>query len=79
MVKLCEDRTARARYAMQRMTMAQERMLQTMNCPEAWERAYKWAAAWGVAARMARTCSHARACSHRTHCTLQPTGRKPDE
>ena len=66
MVNQCNEHGTRAKYAMMRMTLAQERMLLVMDSSDEWERAYKWAAAWGVAARIARSCPYVRNCPYHT-------------
>ncbi|OWW21826.1 hypothetical protein AYR66_22355 [Noviherbaspirillum denitrificans] len=76
MVRPCKDQSVRAKYAMQRMIMAQTRMLVSMNSSEEWERAYKWAAAWGVASQIARTCAYTDTCIHRSYCSPQPPDKK---
>lgn len=66
MVHFCKAQGIRAKYAMARMKVAQDRMLLALESNEEWERAYKWANAWGLASRVARSCLHIRACSQRT-------------
>jgi hypothetical protein len=57
----------RADYAILRMDLAQKRMWDCTS-EQDWERAFKWATAWGMAARFRypSTCIRKRTCRYRT-------------
>jgi hypothetical protein len=59
-----KEATARAEYAMLRMTLAQRRMLLAIGYDDEWETAYRWATAWGRAIKMAPRCPHVATCRY---------------
>jgi len=52
----------REQYALLRMTTAQQRMLHVIASEEEWERAYRWAVAWGLAIRVPPRCARTATC-----------------